>query len=413
MKLKLLFTISFTLFMNNVLLSQGSHVGKEIYDWISEFPKSEKSRSILPISASLDDFTPSVINQGQTGMCVSYALSTIHTIIYARENNITDKEKIDKHRFSPSFIYYLFRNNSDDNCSYGISDDDYVVATSVFMTKFGIPYSSDVEENFYHPFSNSNNMICEKYPYNYRDLINDIHKGSDFRSQPIEICGELRTIGNQEIFVVDHDILKSELAAGNPSYLSAVFSSDFFRKEKENCTSSTVGKSDGIGHAMVIVGYDDKKQSYKIINSYGKEWGCDGYTWIKYKDLNIIDGFIASFNGSESRKSNKDDISEFLEIIEDHKNKNFTFRENNEIVEPVVKNNENNDQAKQFLDNCLDIFMKSSKDMFQNKEILEEFCTCYCSLLYLQNSINKQIGTEITEEEISEIYEFCRENISD
>ena len=35
-KMKLLFTISFTLLMNNVLLSQGSHVGKEIYDWISE-----------------------------------------------------------------------------------------------------------------------------------------------------------------------------------------------------------------------------------------------------------------------------------------------------------------------------------------------------------------------------------------
>ncbi len=43
-------------------------------------------------------------------------------------------------------------------------------------------------------------------------------------------------------------------------------------------------------HAMTIVGYDDKKldetgkeiPSFKIINSWGKSWGDDGYLWISY-----------------------------------------------------------------------------------------------------------------------------------
>ena len=47
---------------------------------------------------------------------------------------------------------------------------------------------------------------------------------------------------------------------------------------------------------MVIVAYDDDKDAYKILNSYGEDWGCDGYTWIKYKDLAILDGYIISFS---------------------------------------------------------------------------------------------------------------------
>ncbi len=35
-------------------------------------------------------------------------------------------------------------------------------------------------------------------------------------------------------------------------------------------------------HAMVAVGYDDALQSFKVLNSYGQEWGNNGYLWITY-----------------------------------------------------------------------------------------------------------------------------------
>lgn len=408
MKHIIFITISLLFFTNNILLSQGSHVGKETYKWLSELPKNEKSRSVLPISASLDDFTPNVIDQGQTGMCVSYALSTIHTIIYARNNNITDKEKIDKYRSSPTFLYYLVKNDKDTDCTSGLNELEGIVAWG-FMALYGIPYSSDVEENYYHPFSN--NMICEKYPYNNKDLINDIKEASNYRSKPNVACGEVKTIGRQEIMIVDHELVKSELAAGNPCYLAAVFSRDFFSKEKENCTSNPEGKSDGIGHAMVIVGYDDNKQSYKIMNSYGDEWGCDGYTWIKYEDLTLLDGMIVSFNGYESKKSKKDDISEFLVEIENNLNKNFNFRKNKE-VEELVKENESDEMIEQVLEPCIELHKEQLKDFFSNSDILDAFCACNCALLILEYAINEQIGEETPTERIQEIWSECYKAVS-
>ena len=40
-------------------------------------------------------------------------------------------------------------------------------------------------------------------------------------------------------------------------------------------------------HAILIVGWDDDKNAWLIKNSWGTEWGEDGYMWIDYKSNNI------------------------------------------------------------------------------------------------------------------------------
>jgi hypothetical protein len=39
------------------------------------------------------------------------------------------------------------------------------------------------------------------------------------------------------------------------------------------------------GHAVVIVGYDDEKQQFKFVNSWGKEWGSEGFGFLPYEYL--------------------------------------------------------------------------------------------------------------------------------
>jgi C1A family cysteine protease len=51
------------------------------------------------------------------------------------------------------------------------------------------------------------------------------------------------------------------------------------------------------GHAVVVIGYDDKKVieiaedndktigAFKIRNSWGEDWGEEGYGWLPYKYL--------------------------------------------------------------------------------------------------------------------------------
>jgi len=44
------------------------------------------------------------------------------------------------------------------------------------------------------------------------------------------------------------------------------------------------------GHAMCIVGYDDTKYggAFEIMNSWGKEWGNQGFIWVRYDDFKKV-----------------------------------------------------------------------------------------------------------------------------
>ncbi len=49
------------------------------------------------------------------------------------------------------------------------------------------------------------------------------------------------------------------------------------------------------GHAICVVGYNDKKQLVKFKNSWGKSWGASGYGYLSYKYINnfMDDAWIA------------------------------------------------------------------------------------------------------------------------
>ena len=42
------------------------------------------------------------------------------------------------------------------------------------------------------------------------------------------------------------------------------------------------------GHAMILVGYDDKKSRFIVRNSWGTNWGDKGYFYIEYKTLKYL-----------------------------------------------------------------------------------------------------------------------------
>src|SRR5262249_55515703 len=41
-------------------------------------------------------------------------------------------------------------------------------------------------------------------------------------------------------------------------------------------------------HAMCVVGYDDDKKAYLLMNSWGKGWGENGFCWVSYGLLQKI-----------------------------------------------------------------------------------------------------------------------------
>ena len=50
------------------------------------------------------------------------------------------------------------------------------------------------------------------------------------------------------------------------------------------------------GHAITLVGYDDEKEVFWVKNSWGEEWGKEGFAGLTYKDalVNIRDVWMAS-----------------------------------------------------------------------------------------------------------------------
>jgi C1A family cysteine protease len=85
--------------------------------------------------------------------------------------------------------------------------------------------------------------------------------------------------------------LKAELINKNPIIIASVFDETYYNSGFNFSGSDYKWNSIGnvnnfMGHAILIVGFDDNKNAFKIMNSWGKNWGNDGYGWINYNIIN-------------------------------------------------------------------------------------------------------------------------------
>jgi C1A family cysteine protease len=98
--------------------------------------------------------------------------------------------------------------------------------------------------------------------------------------------------------------LKNSLLGGHPIIVAFAVYPDYFRLNAT--TNTTYDNTDGtkgactvapcLGgyHANAVVGYDDSRNAFKVINSWGTGWGSGGYGWIDYGFLTNGDlGLVA------------------------------------------------------------------------------------------------------------------------
>jgi C1A family cysteine protease len=97
--------------------------------------------------------------------------------------------------------------------------------------------------------------------------------------------------------------IKKNLANNIPVVFAAKLSDNFMTWNSDNVLSSNTTYN-SVGqhayHALVIGGYDDSKGSggaFKVINSWGKSWGSEGYIWIDYNFL--VNEFCTTEDGDK------------------------------------------------------------------------------------------------------------------
>lgn len=72
------------------------------------------------------------------------------------------------------------------------------------------------------------------------------------------------------------------------AYTGGVFDKDEAPKPNGNgCSNTPAEPVQKVNHAIVIIGWDDDKGAWIIKNSWGPNWGENGYMYIKYETSNV------------------------------------------------------------------------------------------------------------------------------
>lgn len=89
--------------------------------------------------------------------------------------------------------------------------------------------------------------------------------------------------------------LKKHLAAGQPILFGFLVYRKAIEQAADNGFIEPPGADDVLagGHAVLAVGYDDRKEALVIRNSWGEDWGDGGYGYLSYRylDLNLASDF--------------------------------------------------------------------------------------------------------------------------
>ena len=215
----------------------------------------------LPQSVDLSGQLPPVGNQGMQQSCVAWAVA------YALKSYQEKLELGQQYKFSPSFIYNQINN--------GQNAPTYVTDALNVLSQQGVcPY--------------------DDMPYDQNDWLT---KPSD---QSKNDAKKFRIDYWRKINHTDIKEVKAHLAAGYPVVLGANVSDEFIRNGKDIWKDP--GTPEG-GHCMLLVGYDDNKNAFKVMNSWGAEWGDNGFGWIDYglfpNAQVILYGFVAKDAATE------------------------------------------------------------------------------------------------------------------
>jgi hypothetical protein len=251
-------------------------------------PKEEQgyTSGVLPSRVSYRSYTPYIQNQGKLGTCVGWAvayaqLSTQQNI----EMGITNPTQKVCRAMDPYFVFGNIRNYGDTWCQAGTRIYD---AMAVLMAKGTKPWIWDPwltcnSKVTFSEFTNalaSNYVISDYFAVPHDDLVRNVKEALSYKL----------------IVSVGVNLTESFQSGSTATY--GVWS--------PSANEQSIG-----GHAMCVVGYDDNKfgGAFEVMNSWGSDYGDNGFVWIKYPDFKkyVAEAYVIDAGDYKAENCSKGD----------------------------------------------------------------------------------------------------------
>ncbi len=240
------------------------------YGWIPDSPDHRDTLYAaptetllgLPEFVDLSNKFPPVYNQGNLGSCTANGIGAVFQFERSKQGLAPD--------FIPSrlFIYYNERVmegtiNSDNGAM--IRDGIKSVVREGACSEEQWPYNIN-------RFQERPPKDCYEIARNYRAVTYYRIDDEDYAKTPDEMLNQMKgCLAEGHPFVFGFTVYES-------------FNSDQVARTGVVPMPSYYERPTG-GHCVVAVGYDDKKQCFKIRNSWGEHWGDRGYCTMPYAYL--------------------------------------------------------------------------------------------------------------------------------
>ncbi len=264
---KLVLVLCLSIFAINFAAAQDDEIATGMifedddYDQIKRLNPMDGSKSDLPPAVNLEKYCPTVRNQGEIFSCVGWSVGYgAMTIQRSILNDCKDKKIIDRNAHSALFLYNQIKEG---DCKRGSK----ITNALTFLTENG-------------------NCLASQFDFD----VNDCEKAPD-----TTIVGAARNYSIEDymtLFGAKDDPkkkvfqVKKMLASRRPVVIGMSVKRNFYELKDAKFWHPDLGKTTPAGgHAMVVVGYDDRKGAFRIFNSWGKGWGDNGLIWVKYKDF--------------------------------------------------------------------------------------------------------------------------------
>lgn len=218
----------------------------------------------IPQKVSLKEYCPEIISQGEIGSCVGWATGYgAFTIMKAKAEGWTDVEEITKNAYSAMYIYN--------------------------QTKIGDCYEGSL-------FTSALNFLKREGDCLSKEFDNPREDCSRNPGEEIKKSVEKNTYEVKDFFTlfkpkeapqIKINQAKTSLSEGKPVVIGMMIKENFkeLNKDEEYWKPTKGNTGDAGGHAMVVVGYNDMKGAFEVMNTWGTEWGNNGYCWVKYEDF--------------------------------------------------------------------------------------------------------------------------------